>query len=101
MMFFKVCREDLGGSESGRKQNVFHPGCTNFKKCNVQKHQEIENHQHAMAKKKTGEAEPGTERNYQSPSDPMTTYGTAGVTISQARTVLGQWKKTRAANWNI
>ena len=60
VMFFKVCREDLGGSEAGRKQNVFHPGCTNFKKCNVRKHQEIENHQHTMERKKTGEAEPGT-----------------------------------------
>ena len=50
VMFLKVCREDLGGPESGRKQNVFHPRCNNFKKCNVQKHQEIENHQHAMAK---------------------------------------------------
>ena len=31
VMFLKVCREDLGGSEAGRKQNVFHPECTNFK----------------------------------------------------------------------
>ena len=37
VMFFKVCRDDVRGSDAGRKQNVFHTGCTNLKKCNVQK----------------------------------------------------------------